>query len=391
MLRCQTEEEFCTIDTIESKPQRELPLITVGIVVLNRQWILKKMLDSLKRQTYPQNRLYVVLVDGGSRDNTVNIAQEFLHNSNFYGYEVIVQKCSIPEGRNLCIQNMKGDLLLFWDSDVVMDQKAISNLLEAMNKEKADIVTSAIAEVYIDSCEDIKKNWTKWQNTYFKNQNQQLINNCTMGNTLISKKVFEHIKFDNDLTYGEDMGFSFNAIKLGYKILGVGNAYGFDINNQKEAFSDHSFDMPLKRTLRGIRKKGVIEAVTLFAGSPSIAKDVTSFFLKRKRYAFYLAYIPIILLAAVGLLIQNVYAVSILPLYMIGYFIMQITKRGLRRGSKAVVRSILVGVPTTYLLLYYSLKLMVHRPINLAINYGTQSMQTQPVLPFAGGLSPDVT
>lgn len=384
---CITEEAPYAITT----STKELPLITIGVVVLNRQWIIKNMLDSLQSQTYPHNKLYIIIVDGGSKDNTVEIAQDFLQNSDFYGYSISVQRCSIPEGRNLCIQKMQGEFLLFWDSDVVMDPESIQRQLDALNKAKADITTSNIAEVYVNSCEEIARNWDKWTNTYFQNQDIHPVNNCTMGNTLISKKVLSEINFDNDLTYGEDMAFSFRARDLGYQILSVGNAYGFDVNNHKEAFSDHSFDMPLTWTLRGIRKKGVIEAVTLFAGSSNITKDVVSFFMQRKRYAFYLAYIPLSVLALAGLLLQNMYLVSILPLYTLGYSALQISKRGFRRGMKAVVRSLLVGVPTTGLLLYYSLKLMTNRPMAYKGYYNTQKIQIHPAFSIAGGLSPDVT
>ena len=86
-------------------------MITVGIVGFNREWIIEKMLRSLQSQTYPHNRLFVVVVDGGSKDSTVKVMNDFLAKSDFYGYEVIVEKTNIPEARNRCIKKMKASLL----------------------------------------------------------------------------------------------------------------------------------------------------------------------------------------------------------------------------------------------------------------------------------------
>jgi glycosyltransferase involved in cell wall biosynthesis len=51
------------------------PLIAVGIVVLNREWIIGKGLKSFLLQTYPHERIFVLIVDGESRDRAVEIAR----------------------------------------------------------------------------------------------------------------------------------------------------------------------------------------------------------------------------------------------------------------------------------------------------------------------------
>jgi glycosyltransferase involved in cell wall biosynthesis len=51
------------------------PLVTVDIVVLNREWVIDKMLTSLQRQTYPHDRIFVIVVDGESKDKTVPTAE----------------------------------------------------------------------------------------------------------------------------------------------------------------------------------------------------------------------------------------------------------------------------------------------------------------------------
>jgi glycosyltransferase involved in cell wall biosynthesis len=66
-------------------------LVTVGIVVLNREWIIDKMLAFLQSQTYPHSRIFVLMVDGRSTDKTVEYAQRFLEKSDFNSYQIIIK------------------------------------------------------------------------------------------------------------------------------------------------------------------------------------------------------------------------------------------------------------------------------------------------------------
>src|SRR5208283_2796837 len=93
--------------------EEDSPLITIGVVVLNREWIIRQMLASVQSQTYPHNKLFVLVVDGGSKDNTAKSAEGILASSDFSGYEVLVKESSIPEARNICIQKMRGNYLFF--------------------------------------------------------------------------------------------------------------------------------------------------------------------------------------------------------------------------------------------------------------------------------------
>ena len=87
-------------------------MITICTVVRNREWIIRYMLESLLRQEYPKDRILYILVDGGSTDRTVSIAEELLRSSGIK-YEIIVKNSNIPEARNLCIDLAVGDVLVF--------------------------------------------------------------------------------------------------------------------------------------------------------------------------------------------------------------------------------------------------------------------------------------
>ena len=118
------------------KQQQTDQLLTVAVVVWNRDWVIGKMLNSLQQQTYPHSKIFVLMVDNESTDDTVPIAKQILEKADFAGYRIIIQKCNIAEGRNLYIDNMVGDRILFWDSDVVMEPTSTERLMADMDKPK---------------------------------------------------------------------------------------------------------------------------------------------------------------------------------------------------------------------------------------------------------------
>jgi len=335
---------------------KNLPLLTVGVVVLNREWIIKKMLDSLLRQTYPHSRIFVVIVDGKSKDKTVEVARKVLEKSDFIGYNIIVKECTIPEGRNMCIENMYGDMLLFWDSDVVAEPNAIQELVRAIVNKKADIAIAGDgAHIYVNAVEEIdaKINEARTKRTHITENCMSEVPVAGMGCTLLSKNVLNSLRFDPDLTTQEDLDFTIRAREKGFKIIANKHIVAFDINIRKRDHSDIYIDMPLKNALKGLRKKAKVLVLTSTI-KPSL-KEELNFFIKNKRYIFYLGYIPLALLTIYGIFLKNIYFLSF-PIYLTLFAVWQVKRRGFVRGVKAVLRSILIGLPSSLMLIYYFCK-----------------------------------
>jgi glycosyltransferase involved in cell wall biosynthesis len=53
------------------------PKITIIIATFNSEKLLPKVLTSIRKQSYPQNKIEILIVDGGSSDNTRVIAKKF--------------------------------------------------------------------------------------------------------------------------------------------------------------------------------------------------------------------------------------------------------------------------------------------------------------------------
>jgi hypothetical protein len=249
---------------------------------------------------------------------------------------------------------MQGDALMYWDSDVIMDSDTVSLMVKAMIENKADIVDVKCVEVFANSIEEAEAKIEQAKSIY--NQDSTAVNVVSatgMGHTLVAKAVFNDLRFDPDLTICEDLDFTYRANKKGYKVIGLGHVLTFDVNMWKKGYSDTHIDMPLKYAVKGIRKKAQIQILTY--DTKITARVTISFFLKNKRYLFYIGYVPAFFLTIGGLFLYLPLTLAF-PSYLLAFAIWQTKKRGFTRGLQSTLRSILIGVPYVCWLVFYSIK-----------------------------------
>jgi len=84
--------------------------VSVIIPTLQEENYIEKTLSNLQRVTTP---VEVIVVDGCSRDKTVEIARRF--TDKVYS----VKKRGISKGKNYGAEHAKGDILVFLDADVI--------------------------------------------------------------------------------------------------------------------------------------------------------------------------------------------------------------------------------------------------------------------------------
>ena len=94
--------------------QEVFPLITVLIATFNSSKLLPRTLDALINQSYPRDKMEILAVDGGSTDNTIDIALS-------YGCKIINNPETEPvNAKMLGIKNATGKYLMVLDHDEVL-------------------------------------------------------------------------------------------------------------------------------------------------------------------------------------------------------------------------------------------------------------------------------
>ena len=331
----------------------ELPVITVGILTLNREWSIGAVLDALSSQTYPHSRIYVLVVDGGSTDGTVEKARAKLQGSDFLGYRVIVERSNIPEARNICADNMVGDMLFFLDSDVLIEPQALEKLVAAALNCGCDIVSASCSSVTVRAPGEIAELLGRLKPSQAGGEVVR-VPSVAMGHTLIRREVFSKVRFDPDLNFGEDADFCVNARERGFAVCLHTGVRALDVNVGVGKLSDIYVYSPLLPQLKSLRKRA--RAKTYALGFKVTPVDVLRYFAQNKRYLFYLSYAATIPLSLAGLALGNLLLASTLPAEAAAYLAYQVRRRGLAGALRAALLSILVGLPLAALMLVYSLE-----------------------------------
>lgn len=93
---------------------RTLPSVTFVIPTLDASYVLPKCLYSIRNQDYPGEKIEIIVADGGSTDDTVNIAKSF-------GAKVIRNPEVLHEpGKSRASRLASGEIIFYTDADNVL-------------------------------------------------------------------------------------------------------------------------------------------------------------------------------------------------------------------------------------------------------------------------------
>ena len=202
-------------------------LISVVIPTYNRLPILRKCLESLENQVLIEeiHNFEIVLVDDGSTDGTT----EWLKNNikSFPHIRLFEQSHGGPaQGRNLGVEKSRGDLIVFIDSDLVVDKYFLRNHVESLIrawKKHGNRKCFTYGSVINTS------NFNNPNSEPFKLQDLSWAYFAT-GNVAIDKKVLEISGlFDTSFRlYGwEDLELGERLRKMGVKLIKCPKAIGY--------------------------------------------------------------------------------------------------------------------------------------------------------------------
>ncbi len=95
------------------------------MTVLNEGDSLRAVLESIAAQIRPPDE--IIIVDGGSTDNTVSILQEYVHRLPLRAFGSL--GCSISQGRNTAIREATGDIIAVTDAGTRLPPDWLAHLI----------------------------------------------------------------------------------------------------------------------------------------------------------------------------------------------------------------------------------------------------------------------
>lgn len=121
-------------------------LLTISIIIpaYNEEKNLKRLLPSLKKQTYPKNKIEFIIIDDASTDNTYKLAKEF-------GARIIsVKTHDIELNKGIGMYAAKNDLIYWLDADMEICSKDFFVSLVKPLAENPHLIGSFTKEFALD-------------------------------------------------------------------------------------------------------------------------------------------------------------------------------------------------------------------------------------------------
>lgn len=259
----------------------DLPFVSVVVIGLNEEENLQACMQSILDSDYPGDKIELIYVDSGSKDNSIIIAQRFTN-------KVFVEAIwpSPARNRNRGIIESKYDIVHFIDGDIIIDKYYLMFAVEKL-------LEGEVQSVFGRLVEKDEKGLGKILLHDYCNWKEGLIDAPGAGGTFIKKALIEVNGWDERIPRGEEPEIGERLRKAGSKIWFLDQKMGihdFGINNisqylkkQINAGMSDGHVMAIKgegsffnRTKRGIMKNVIFHVLLIALVIVSI---VTHFYL----------------------------------------------------------------------------------------------------------------
>lgn len=109
-------------------------IISFAVVAYNEEKTLPKLLNDLKNQDYPHEKIEVLLIDSMSTDKTLSIMEKFAEEEKGFLKVLVLknEKKNIPSGNNVALLNYTGDAIIRLDAHATMPPEFLRKNAEVL-------------------------------------------------------------------------------------------------------------------------------------------------------------------------------------------------------------------------------------------------------------------
>lgn len=212
--------------------------ISVIIPVYNEEKHLGQCLSSISNQTLKE--IEVIIVDDGSNDNSLNIAEEF-QKANSFPTRIIRQKnTGVGAARNKGLDLAKGEFIKFVDADDFLYNDTLEKMYNLAKKNDADIIRGNFTLISDDKVVEDNANWWSFINQFAiidpkVNKDFIIIEIPGVGNKLFKKNLFDDFRFPENLKW-EDLAVVPVLLAIANKVVYLNESvYNYRIDDNTTA------------------------------------------------------------------------------------------------------------------------------------------------------------
>jgi glycosyltransferase involved in cell wall biosynthesis len=199
-------------------------MVSVIMPVRNEGLFIERSLAAVLKQTYPKNRLEVIVADGMSTDTTRDAINNIAATSEIPVVIVDNPKRIAPTGLNLALEKANGDIIIRVDGHCEIDPSYVENCVALLRSGKADGVGGPIETVS-------DNNWAQaialaMSSTFgvggsaFRTVNDREMYADTVAFPGYTREILVRAgAFDEELVRNQDDEYNYRIRKLGGRIL----------------------------------------------------------------------------------------------------------------------------------------------------------------------------
>lgn len=202
------------------------PLVSVIIPVLNNLSGIERCIGALQNQSWPADRMEVIVVDNGSSDGTwesLQARQETYRQSGMRLCLLRADKAFTPYvARNRGLEKATGQIIAFTDSTCIPEPKWIENGVRELQRQNADLLGGHVRFIYSDP-KNAAERYDSLLNVEVKH-NVARRGVAKTGNLFVRREIFDRVgRFDETVRSGGDVEWTGRASRMGCRIV-----YGAD-------------------------------------------------------------------------------------------------------------------------------------------------------------------
>ncbi len=122
-------------------------VVSFVLGILNAERTLNECLESIVSQDFPQENYEIIIIDGGSKDKTLEIVSRFMKKYSFI--RLLHNPLKLSEGKGMSkdqgIRAAEGSFVVLLDHDnIILQKKWLKSMLEPFNKDSSIVASQSL-------------------------------------------------------------------------------------------------------------------------------------------------------------------------------------------------------------------------------------------------------